>query len=224
MLSNVKHIFKLDPNKEISDENLQKVCESGTDLILVGGTDGVTEDNVLDLLARVRRYSVPLALEVTNTDSVTQGFDHYFIPSVFNTNDMKYRDGILADALEEHFPVIDFEEISLLPYIILNEDSKAFKKSNAYLPDDDSLTSTLHMMDKLYKFPYVYIEYSGTLGELETVKALKETLEHSKLIYGGGIKIKEEAEMFGEVADIIVVGNAIYDDLKNALKTVARSK
>lgn len=224
MLSNVKHIFKLDPNKEISDENLQKVCESGTDLILVGGTDGVTEDNVLDLLARVRRYSVPLALEVTNTDSVTQGFDHYFIPSVFNTNDMKYRDGILVDALEDHFPVIDFEEISLLPYIILNEDSKAFKKSNAYLPPENALTSTLHMMDKLYKFPYIYIEYSGTLGDLETVKAIKETLEHSKVIYGGGIKNKEEAEAFSEVADIVVVGNAIYDDLKNALKTVARSK
>jgi len=224
MLSNVKHIFKLDPNKEISDENLQKVCESGTDLILVGGTDGVTEDNVLDLLARVRRYSVPLALEVTNMDSVTQGFDHYFIPSVFNTNDMKYRDGILVDALEDHFPVIDFEEISLLPYIILNEDSKAFKKSNAYLPPKDALMSTLHMMDKLYKLPYIYIEYSGTLGELETVKAIKETLEHSKVIYGGGIKNKEEAEAFSEVADIVVVGNAIYDDLKNALKTVARSK
>jgi len=224
MLSNVKHIFKLDPNKEISDENLQKVCESGTDLILVGGTDGITEDNVLDLLARVRRYSVPLALEVTNTDSVTQGFDHYFIPSVFNTNDMKYRDGILVDALEDHFQVIDFEEISLFPYIILNEDSKAFKKTNAYLPPEDALTSTLHMMDKLYKFPYIYIEYSGTLGQIETVKAIKETLEHSKMIYGGGIKNKEEAEMFSKVADIIVVGNAIYDDLKNALKTVVRSK
>ena len=224
MLSNVKHIFKLDPNKEISDENLQKVCESGTDLILVGGTDGITEDNVLDLLARVRRYSVPLALEVTNTDSVTQGFDHYFIPSVFNTNDMKYRDGILVDALEDHFQVIDFEEISLFPYIILNEDSKAFKKSNAYLPPEDALTSTLHMMDKLYKFPYIYIEYSGTLGQIETVKAIKETLEHSKMIYGGGIKNKEESEMFSKVADIIVVGNAIYDDLKNALKTVVRSK
>ena len=84
--------------------------------------------------------------------------------------------------------------------------------------------STLHMMDKLYKLPYIYIEYSGTLGELETVKAIKETLEHSKVIYGGGIKNKEEAEAFSEVADIVVVGNAIYDDLKNALKTVARSK
>ncbi|CAD2074024.1 heptaprenylglyceryl phosphate synthase [Phocicoccus pinnipedialis] len=224
MLSNVKHIFKLDPNKEISDENLQRVCESGTDLILVGGTDGVTEDNVLDLLARVRRYSVPLALEVTNVDSVTAGFDHYFVPSVFNTDDINYRDGILAQALESHFPVIDFEEISLFPYIILNEDSKAFKKSNAYLPDEKRLTSILHMMDKLYKFPYIYIEYSGKLGSIDKVKEISNTLENSKMIYGGGIRNAEEAGEYSEVADIVVVGNAIYDDLKQALKTVARSK
>lgn len=26
-----RHIFKLDPNKEISDEDLERICESGTD-------------------------------------------------------------------------------------------------------------------------------------------------------------------------------------------------
>lgn len=37
-----RHVFKLDPNKEITDEQLEQVCESGTDAIIVGGTDGVT--------------------------------------------------------------------------------------------------------------------------------------------------------------------------------------
>ncbi len=36
------HIFKLDPAKEISDEDLDAICESGTDAVIVGGTDGVT--------------------------------------------------------------------------------------------------------------------------------------------------------------------------------------
>ena len=36
------HVFKLDPNKEISDDALEKVCESGTDAIVIGGSDGVT--------------------------------------------------------------------------------------------------------------------------------------------------------------------------------------
>lgn len=31
-----RHVFKLDPAKDISDEALEKICESGTDVILVG--------------------------------------------------------------------------------------------------------------------------------------------------------------------------------------------
>ena len=46
---NWRHVFKIDPAKNISDEDLEKICESGTDVILVGGTDGITLDNVLDL-------------------------------------------------------------------------------------------------------------------------------------------------------------------------------
>src|SRR5690625_7874224 len=43
--------------KEISDEHLEELCESGTDAIIVGGTDNITLDAVLDLLYRIRRRS-----------------------------------------------------------------------------------------------------------------------------------------------------------------------
>ena len=59
-----RHVFKLDPNKEISDEDLELICESGTDAIIIGGTDGVTLENVLDLMSRVRRFTVPCVLEI----------------------------------------------------------------------------------------------------------------------------------------------------------------
>lgn len=58
-----RHIFKLDPNKPIDDESLEKICESGTDAVIVGGTDDVTLDQVLDLLARIRRYQVTCILK-----------------------------------------------------------------------------------------------------------------------------------------------------------------
>lgn len=40
-----KHVFKLDPNKDLPDEQLEILCESGTDAVIIGGSDGVTEDN-----------------------------------------------------------------------------------------------------------------------------------------------------------------------------------
>src|SRR5690625_1098727 len=70
-----KHVFKLDPAKAISDEHLEQLCESGTDAIIVGGTDQITIDNVLDLLYRVRRYAIPCALEVSEMDAITPGLD-----------------------------------------------------------------------------------------------------------------------------------------------------
>ena len=49
------NIYLDDKCDKIDDEALEQVCESGTDAIMIGGTDGVTLDNVLALMSRVRR-------------------------------------------------------------------------------------------------------------------------------------------------------------------------
>ena len=41
---------------------------SDTDAIMIGGTDNVTEDNVIHLMSRVRRYPLPLVLEISNIE------------------------------------------------------------------------------------------------------------------------------------------------------------
>src|SRR4051812_31531079 len=97
-----KHAFKLDPNKGISDEALEQVCESGTDAVIVGGTDGVTLENVLDLMARIRRYTVPCILEVSSIDTVTPGFDLYFIPTVLNSSDPDWMMNLHHKAVKEY--------------------------------------------------------------------------------------------------------------------------
>ncbi|MCB6949636.1 hypothetical protein LIZ84_17700, partial [Roseburia faecis] len=72
-----RHAFKLDPNKDISEKDLEKVCESGTDAVMIGGTDGVTLDNTLQLMSRVRRYAVPCCLEVSDPDAIAPAYDLY---------------------------------------------------------------------------------------------------------------------------------------------------
>ena len=71
--------------KKYQMNKLEKICESGTDAVIVGGTDGVTLENVLDLMARIRRYTVPCVLEVSSIETVTPGFDLYFIPTILNS-------------------------------------------------------------------------------------------------------------------------------------------
>ncbi|MCD2137479.1 heptaprenylglyceryl phosphate synthase [Salinicoccus halitifaciens] len=220
MLKNARHIFKLDPAREITDEALEMIAESKTDMILVGGTDNVTEDNVLNALSRVRRFSKPVALEVTDKDAVMPGFDHYFIPAVFNTTDIKWQHGLMLEALEEYSHLIDYSEMSLLPYLIMNEDCKAFKKAEAEPVTMEMLPHYVDMIDKLYKTEYLYIEYSGMYGDPEVMETVKRHAENTHVIYGGGITSKEQALEMAQFADTIVAGNVIHDDVKKALRTI----
>lgn len=216
-----RHIFKLDPAKSISDEDLMKICESGTDAIIIGGTDNVTEDNVLNLMSRIRRYPLPCALEMSNIDCVVPGFDFYFVPSVLNSNNVDYHNGLLQKAVKEYGFMMNFDEIFLEGYVVMNAHSKVAQLTGARTNlDKEDLISYARIVDKLYHLPIFYLEYSGKYGNVDEVRTVKEHLENAQLIYGGGIDNLEKAKEMAEYADTIVVGNAIYDNLKKALQTV----
>nr|WP_208416498.1 heptaprenylglyceryl phosphate synthase [Thalassobacillus devorans] len=219
-----QHVFKLDPNKEITDEDLEKVCESGTDAVIVGGTDHVTLDDVLNLLARVRRYSVPCVLEMSNLDAITPGFDFYFIPMVMNSRDKKWMMDIQHQAVKEYGDIMNWEELLVEGYCILNEEAKAFRYTDSILPSKEDVIAYARMAEHMYNLPIFYMEYSGLYGDADLVKEVKDTLEHTCLFYGGGITTTEQAKEMKQHADVIVVGNIIYEDLKAALKTVKAAK
>lgn len=216
-----KHIFKLDPAKTISDKDLEQLCMSNTDAIVIGGTDNVTEDNVIQLMSRVRRYPLPLALEISNIESVMPGFDFYFVPSVLNSQDVTYHNGMLLDALKQFGHVIDFDEVVFEGYVVLNQDSKVAQKTqaNTKLTEED-IEAYAQMINEMYKLPVMYIEYSGQLGDADIIKSAANMLTETQLFYGGGIDSYDSARTMAEIADTIVVGDIIYKDIKKALKTV----
>ncbi|MBQ4868497.1 heptaprenylglyceryl phosphate synthase [Priestia megaterium] len=220
-----RHVFKLDPNKEISDADLEKICESGTDAVLVGGSDGVTLDNVLQLLMRIRRYTVPCALEVSTIDSVTPGFDSYFIPTVLNSKDPKWIVDLHHGAMKEYGEIMDWDEIFVEGYCVLNPEAKvaALTEAKTDLNTED-VVAYARMAERMFHLPVFYLEYSGTYGEPELVAEVKNSLNETKLFYGGGIETKEQASEMGELADTVIVGNVIYTNLAEALKTVKAVK
>lgn len=220
-----RHVFKIDPAKEISDEDLERVCESGTDVILVGGTDGVTLDNVLDILVRVRRFSVPIALEISNLESVTPGYDYYFIPSVLNSRDTKWVKDLHHQAIKEFGDIMVWEELVAEGYCVLNPDCKVAQVTGAETDlSEDDVIAYARMAEKYFKLPIFYMEYSGTYGDAALVASVKDVLEGTKLFYGGGITSAEQAAEMAKAADTVVVGNIIYEDLQAALKTVEAVK
>jgi putative glycerol-1-phosphate prenyltransferase len=216
-----RHVFKLDPNKEIPDERLEKICESGTDAVIVGGTDGVTLENVLDLMARIRRYTVPCVLEVSSIETVTPGFDLYFIPTVLNSSDPNWITGLHHQAVKEYGDLMDWQEIVMEGYCIMNNDCKAAQltSANTELSDED-VTAYAMMAEKMFQLPIFYLEYSGRYGDIELLEKVKKVLNNTVLFYGGGISTTDQASEMSRFADVIVVGNAIYDDFEQAIETV----
>lgn len=220
-----RHAFKLDPDKEISDQDLDKICESGTDAVIVGGSDGITLDKVLNLMARIRRYSVPCVLEVSNLESITPGFDLYFIPAVLNTRDSRWMTGLHHEAVKEYGELMDWNEVLVEGYCILNADCKAAKLTGAETDASDlDVTAYAMMAEKMFRMPIFYLEYSGMYGDPFLVKKVKETLKETRLFYGGGIKTKEQAREMSDIADVIVVGNVVYENIHEALQTVPSVK
>ncbi|MDR6553517.1 heptaprenylglyceryl phosphate synthase [Paenibacillus qinlingensis] len=216
-----KHVFKLDPDREISDEALDQLCLSGTDAILVGGSSGVTFDNTVDLLSRIRQYEVPCALEISNQEAIVPGFDLFLIPVVLNADDPKWIVGQHHEALKEYGALLNWDEIVAEGYIILNKDATAAQLTSARTDlDAKDVAAYARMADKLFNMSIVYLEYSGTFGDMELVRKTRQVLENARLVYGGGIDSLEKAQQAAEAADTIVVGNIIYSDLEQALQTV----
>ncbi|WP_085993299.1 heptaprenylglyceryl phosphate synthase [Oceanobacillus senegalensis] len=214
------HIFKLDPAKEISNEQLKILCESGTDAIMVGGTDNVTWEAVDDLLYRISKYPVHRILEVSTMDAVVPGFDDYFIPMVFNSTEKKWFMDMQHQGMKKYLEFLDHVDLTFEGYCILNEEAKAFQYTNSVLPDVEDTLVYAYMAEHVFHLPIFYLEYSGKYGEPNLVRDVKRKLNQTLLFYGGGIQNSLQAKEMKQYADVIIVGNSIYTDFDKALETV----
>jgi putative glycerol-1-phosphate prenyltransferase len=216
-----RHVFKLDPERELSDEALEAICMSGTDAIIVGGSSGVTFENTVDLMSRIRRFEVDCALEVSTMEGAVPGFDGYFVPIVLNTDRAEWINGRQTKGLKEYGTFVPWESTAAQGYIILNAEATAAKLTGADAElDEDGLIAHVRMADRLMRLPVVYLEYSGTYGDMRLVKRAKSVIEGAQLFYGGGIDNEDKAREAALAAHTVVVGNIVYSDLAAALSTV----
>jgi putative glycerol-1-phosphate prenyltransferase len=117
--------------------------------------------------------------------------------------------------------MMQWEQIVAEGYVILNGDSSAAKVTRARTElDTADVVAYGRMAERLFRLPVLYIEYSGTFGDMELVRRTASSLEGARLFYGGGIDGADKARQAAEAAHTIIVGNAIYENLDRALETV----
>jgi len=216
-----KHIMKLDPDKKISEKNLEKIAKSGSDALMVSGTQNVTRRNVEKILGMIKKYDIPKVLEPPHPDCVVDGFDYVFIPCVINSDEAMWIVGKHKEWVEKYD--INWETVVPEAYIVLNPDSMVGKVTKARTNiGQKGVVAYAVCAEKFFNFPIVYIEYSGKYGDPEIVRAVHKSLEKAMLFYGGGINSREKAVEMKKHADVIVVGNAAYEDPGRAVETVVR--
>lgn len=208
-----RRVVKLDPARVLTDERLAAVCDWGPDALVVGGTGGYGADQVLRLLGRLRPCGLPLALEISDAAALLPGFDVYLVPMVLNTDDARWVIGRHREGIKRFAHQAQWERLVVEGYCILNAQATAAQLTQAEtgLERDDVVALAL-LAEHLLKLPLFYLEYSGSYGDVELVRAVRDVLGGTRLWYGGGIRDAAGLEEMEAVADTVVVGNAVYEE------------
>ena len=221
---NFKHITKLDPDKNNSPEILKIVCESNTDAIMISGTQGITKSNVNNLFKTLRDLTdKPLLVEPVHKSAIIYDIDFLYIPVVLNTNVLDWVQNMHVDWLGDLVKAdknLPWERVVSEGYIILNPESTVAKVTKANTNLSKEKVASYASYGQLLGLDSIYLEYSGTYGNIETVKFTKRFVKKSKFFYGGGISNREQSREMMQYADTIFVGNIIYSDIKAYLETV----
>jgi phosphoglycerol geranylgeranyltransferase len=218
-----KHITKLDPDKKNTKQLVDAVINSGTDAIMVSGTQGITHKKVSNLMQLLKDCDLPIIVEPSKREAVLFDADYVFIPFVLNSTQKWWIQDAHVDWLiyfKKNRKMIEWKRVLSEAYLVLNPRSTVAQvtQSKTNLTNDE-IIGYIEYADSLIKFPIVYIEYSGEYGDPNIIKTVHSHIKNAKLFYGGGIDSQEKAKEMNLYATIIV-GNIVYKNINSYLTTI----
>jgi phosphoglycerol geranylgeranyltransferase len=215
------HIALIDPEKcnpEDSKYISKMIKEAGSSAIMVGGSTyfGEKLDEVIKGLKN--GSDLPVIIFPGNIASISKYADAIWFLSVLNSLNPYYITG--AQAMSAR--IIKSYNLEAIPlaYIIISPGGTAgfVSQANPIPVDKPEIIAMYALAAQYMGMRFVYIERGSGVSEPIPpiiVKKIREVLDESHLIVGGGIKNKEQAKEIAKAgAEIIVTGTILENNIE----------
>lgn len=225
------HMALIDPDKqppEVAGEIARRMRDAGTDAVMIGGSTGVTSENLGKTARAIKECSgLPTIYFPGGPEAMSPEVDSIFFMSLMNSTDLKWVIGAQVYAA----PYIKKLNIETLPmgYIIIEPGMKVGEvgKADPIKHDEIDKAVSYALACQMYGMDFAYLEAgsgAGTPVPPEMISAVKTAID-IPLIIGGGIRTPEAAEAARKAgADIIVTGTFIEQcDDNERLKAVVKA-
>ena len=231
LVSEKLHMTLLDPDKQSPEEAAalaEKAVEYGSDAIMIGGSTGVTKDNMDATINAIKsRVDVPVIIFPTSAAALSEFADAIYFMSLMNSKSPVFlvRQQMIAA------PIIKKMGVEPIPmgYIIVEPGMKVGEvgMADAIPRDKPEMAAAYAMAAEMFGLRLVYLEAGSGAPEPvppEMVGAVRQSIE-IPLIVGGGIRRSEDARKAVEAgADIVVTGTVAEDPEKlDVLKDIIKA-
>ena len=226
------HLTLIDPDKINSPRELHELAsplaEAGTDAFLVGGSVGISEHEVDDVIKDLRTYGLPIILFPGNVTGISRYADAILFMSLLNSDSPYY----IIEAPVLGAPLVYRYGLEPLPtaYIVVGYGGAAgFIGKARPIPYSKPDIGMAYVLAARYLGKkYIYLEAGSGAPEpipSEFVSKASMVKGDTVLIVGGGIRTPEKAvEILKAGADAIVTGTIVEKSPEKAVSIVKAVK
>ena len=222
------HMTLIDPAKQsasASGEIAAKACRAGTDAIMVGGSTGVTQENLDETVGQIKRAcKLPVIYFPSGANAISRKCDAIYFMSMLNSRNVRNVSGEHARGAPM-IKKLGIEPISM-GYIIVEPGMKVGEVGEAELVKRGDLNTLIGyaIATEFFGMDMLYLEAGSGAPEpvpVPMVKAARESVDIPLVVGGGIVTPKQAADIAAAGADIIVTGTLVeHDDFEYRLKRI----
>ncbi len=225
------HMTLIDPEKQSPTESGEiagKACRAGTDAIMVGGSTGITQENLDETVSQIKKMcKLPVIYFPSGANAISRKVDAIYFMSMLNSRNVRNITGEHAKGA----PIIKklgIEPISM-GYVIVEPGMKVGEVGEAELVKRGDVSTVVGyaLTTEFFGMDLLYLEAGSGAPEpvpADMITAVRESVDIPIVVGGGIVTPKQAEEVSVAGADIVVTGTLVENgSYERMLKEIVRA-